>query len=96
MTEDIQVQVGEKTAFIMVSVKNFGSILLYICDLRKAGEFNIKPCHYHIPGVSSMRCYIRRNACEIVAHTLITSRLDYGNALPYSFPGTVMRHLLQL
>ena len=47
-----------------------------------------KVCYYHIRNNGSIRRYITRDAYKTLAHALITSRLDYGNALLYGLPRT--------
>ncbi|KAK2141717.1 hypothetical protein LSH36_1053g01000 [Paralvinella palmiformis] len=39
------------------------------------------------------RRYITLDACKILAHALITSRLDYGNAFLYGLPSTLITRL---
>ena len=42
----------------------------------------------HISSIDRIRQYFTTNAGEILAHALVTSRLDYGNALQYHLPST--------
>ncbi len=52
-----------------------------------------KVCYYHIRNIGSIRRYMTRDTCKTLAHALITTRLDYGNALLYGPPGTLMARL---
>ena len=52
-----------------------------------------KACYYQIRNIGHVRRYITLDACKTLAHALITSRLDYGNALLYGLPSTLMTRL---
>ena len=52
-----------------------------------------KACYYQIRNIGQIRRYITLDACKTLAHALITSRLDYGNALLYGLPSTLMTRL---
>jgi hypothetical protein len=93
MTEDIQLQVGEKTIHVAGSVKNLGVYFDTSLTMEKQVNAISKVCYYHIRNIGSIRRYISRDACKTLAHALITSRLDYGNALLYGLPGTLIARL---
>ena len=38
-------------------------------------------CYYHICNIDCIKQYITRDACKTLAHALIASELDYGNAV---------------
>ena len=40
-----------------------------------------KSCFYHIRIISKVKQYITNDVCKILDQALVTSRLDYGNAL---------------
>ena len=52
-----------------------------------------KACYYQIRNIGHIRRYITLDACKTLAHVLIASRLDYGNALLYGLPSTLMTRL---
>ena len=45
-----------------------------------------KSYFYHIRNIGKVRQYITNDACKILVQALITSRLDYGNALLQGLP----------
>ena len=93
MTEDIQLQVSEKTIRVAGSVRKLGVYFETSLTIEKQVNAISKVCIYEIRNIGSIRRYIRRDACKTLAHALITSRLDYDNAPLYGLPGTLIAHL---
>ena len=52
-----------------------------------------KACYYQIRNIGNIRWYIALDACKPLAHALITSQLDYGNALLYGLPSKLVTRL---
>ena len=50
-----------------------------------------KSCYYQIRNIGQIRSYISDDACRVCS--LVTSRLDYGNALLYGVNRTVIDRL---
>ncbi len=42
--------------------------------------------HYHLCNIGKIRCYLSRSSTEQLIHSLVSGRLDYGNALLYGVP----------
>ena len=40
-----------------------------------------RSCHYDLRNISRVRSYLSQEACKMIIHALVISRLDYGNAL---------------
>jgi hypothetical protein len=40
-----------------------------------------KSCYFHLRNVGRIRNYITEDTCKTLVNSLVTSRLDYGNAL---------------
>ena len=53
----------------------------------------IKACYYHLRNIGKIRKFITDNACKILVHSLIISRLDYCNALLCGLPDAVSSRL---
>ena len=66
------------------------------CGLTMEKQVNAisKSCFYHIRNIGKVRQYITNDACKILVQALVTSRLDYGNALLQGLP-QVLIELLQ-
>ena len=84
---------GEKTVCVAELVKYLA--VYFDTSLMTEKQVNAisKAFYYHIRNIGSIRRYITRDACKTLAHTFITSRLDYGNALLYGLQNTLMTHL---
>ncbi|XP_046562416.1 uncharacterized protein LOC124271361 [Haliotis rubra] len=52
-----------------------------------------RSCFYQIRNISKIRKYIDEETCKKLVHSLVTSRLDYGNALFAGIPKSLMRRL---
>ena len=72
MTEDIQLEVGEKTVCIVESLKNLR--VYYDTSLLMEKQVNAisKACYYQIGNISIIRHYITMDACKTLAHAPIT------------------------
>ena len=42
-----------------------------------------RSCYFHIRNIGCIRPFISEDACKMLVNALVTSRLDYGNALLY-------------
>ena len=81
INEELRLQLGKNIVSVASPVKNLG-----VYAISKA-------CYYQIRNIGHIRRYIILDVCKTLAHALITSRLDYGNALPYALPSTLMTQL---
>ena len=52
-----------------------------------------KACYYQIRNIGHIMWYITLDVCKTLTHALITSRLDYCNALLYGLSSTLMTRL---
>jgi len=93
MNWELRLQVGNNTVFVVSSVKNLG--VYFDTSLTMERQLNAisKAYYYQIRNICHIRGYITLDACKTLAHGLITSRLDYGNALLYGLPITLMTRL---
>ena len=52
-----------------------------------------RACYYQIRNIGCIRQFITTDACKTLVNSLVTSRLDYGNALLYRIPKLSTPHL---
>ena len=83
---ELRLQVGKNTVSVASSVKNLDTSL----TMERQVNAISKACYYQIRNIGQIRRYITLDACKTLAHALITSRLDYSNALLYGIPSTLM------
>ena len=84
--------VGGETIQPSSSVRNLGVILNPSVDM----EDHIKKiCHFHLTNISKIRSYLDRDFTEAIIHAVVTSNLDYCNAILYGLP-KVLLSCLQL
>ena len=55
-----------------------------------------KSCHFQIRNISRIRPYITESACKTLVCSLVTSRLDYGNALLHGIPSNLTQKLQRI
>jgi len=93
ISEELRLQIGHNTVSLASSVKNLGVYFDTSLTMERQVTATFKACYYKIRNIGHIRRYITLDTCKILAHTLITSRLDYGNALLYGIPSTLMTRL---
>ena len=53
----------------------------------------VKSCYCQIRNIGRIRQHLTEESCKTLVHTLVTSRLDYGNALLYGLPQMALQRL---
>jgi len=64
-------------------VKNLGMYFDKTMSMEKQVSEISRSCYFQIRSIGRIRPYITTNACKTLVASLVTSRLDYGNALLY-------------
>ena len=75
------------------NVRNLGVIFDKNLTMEKQVSSVLKSCFHQIRTIGSIRQYITTDACKTLVHSLVTSRLDYGNALLYGITTALMCRL---
>ena len=55
-----------------------------------------KVTYFHLRNIGAIRKLISRDACAKLIHALVTSRIDYGNALLMGVPNTQLKRLQRI
>ena len=92
-TKDMCINVGNSRVHAVDSVRNLGIILDKNLDMKKQINAISKSCFYQIRNIGQIRQYITEEACKTIVQALVTSRLDYGNALLCGLPQTLLTRL---
>lgn len=90
---DIQLNVGIKTIKAAPVVKNLGVHFDSSMTMEKQVNAIAKSCYYQLRNIGRIRQFITTDACKTLLHSLVTSRLDYGNALLYGISDSATRRL---
>jgi len=71
-------------------------ILDNIRGMEKQVNSICKSCYYEIRNIGLIRKYINDETCKTLVQALIIPRLDYGNALLYNIPLSLINRLQQV
>ncbi|XP_062584297.1 uncharacterized protein LOC134246046 [Saccostrea cucullata] len=74
-------------------VKNLGVFFNKSLTMENQISAVSKSCFYHLRNISRIRPFITEDACKTPIVALVTSRLDYGNALLYGITETNISRL---
>lgn len=69
-------------------VRNFGAFFDQLQSFEKQCNTVSKICYLQIRKIWRIRHYLTDTACKTLVHSLVTLRLDYGNALLYNINST--------
>ena len=75
------------------TIRNLG--IMIDCELTMSSQVSrmCKAAYYHLYAISKIRHCLTTEACKIIVHALVISRLDYGNALLYGITEALMTKL---
>ena len=91
---DLSLTIGGRLLHAVQSVRNIIVIMSNGLAMEKQVNAISKSCFYHIRNIGKVRQYITNDACKNLVRALVTSRLDYGNALLQGLP-QVLNEILQ-
>ena len=93
LVSEISVTVGDSNIKSSLCVRNLGAWL----DSRMDMEWHVysvfKSCFGQIRRISHIRQFLTTDATKFLVNSLVTSRLDYCNALLYGVPKTILNKL---
>jgi hypothetical protein len=74
-------------------VKNLGVHFDKALNMEKHVSALVKSCFAQIRTIGRIRPYLTESACKTLVATLVTSRMDYGNAILYGINNNVLSKL---
>lgn len=80
------IHIDDATVHPSSSARNIGVIFDETLSLHEHISSVCRSCIYHLRNISAIRRLIPQSACESLIHSLVTSRLDYANALFTGLP----------
>jgi hypothetical protein len=92
------VNIGQCTININseTSVRNLGVKMDPELTMQDHVKFICQSCHFHLRNIGKIRKYLTRSLVEQLIHSLITSRMDYGNGLLYGLSKCHMDRLQRI
>jgi exonuclease III len=90
------VNVAGSTVQLADNIKLLGVTLDKSLALRKHVSLVSQSCYYHIKALRYIRHTIDTPTASVIAHALISSRLDYANSLLYGSPDTTLIKLQRI
>ena len=85
--------IGSCSVQFVHSARNIGMTLDENYTLRKHIQMICRSIYYHLRQISHIRKYLSKKVCQTLVHALITSKLDYCNALLSGLPSSSIRPL---
>ena len=74
-------------------VRNLGAYFDTTLNMEKHTSAVSKSCYFHIRNIGRIRNLVDDNTCKTLMHALVTTRLDYANALMIGVPVKVIQKL---
>ena len=78
------------------SCRNLGVMFYSQMSMSKQTTIICKSVRYQLRNIGFIRKYLTRSATEKLVHSLISSRLDFGNGLLYNLPNSQIGQLQKL
>ena len=94
--QDCHLTFGGNVVTSSECVKNLGVYFDKTLSMNQQVSSVSKSCFHQIRNIGRIRPYITENACKTLICSLVTSRLDYGNALLYELPASVIQRLQRI
>lgn len=90
------IHVGDCTVCESDCIKSLGVLLDKHLTMEKQINATARSCYFNIRNIGRIRRYIDSDSCKTLVQALITSRLDYANALYIGVPKSVLNRLQQV
>ena len=79
--QEVSMTIGDAEVRSSQTVKNLGVLEDPALSMTSHVNAVCKSSFYHLRNISRIRCYLSEEAAKILVHSLVISRLDYGNSL---------------
>ena len=93
---EVCVEVAGRRIALSTSVRNIGVVFDSRLSMEELVAQTAKSCYYQLRNIGQIRSSITEGACRTLVHTLVTSRLDYGNGLLYGIPQATLQRLQRI
>ena len=91
--KDLQLQIGQCSVATSSQAKNLG--VIFDCGLTMEKQISsvCRSLFFHLWNIGSVRRYLTDSSTAQLIHSLVTTRVDYCNALLYGLPATRIKKL---
>ena len=93
LVDEISVEVGDSKIKPSSSVRNLGAQFDSQMDMELHVNSVCRSCYMQLRQIGHIRQYLTTDDTKSLVNALVTSRLDYCNALLYSVPKTILSKL---
>ena len=90
---DLDVKIADATVRTTNKAKGLGIIFDRNMLLAIEIENRCRTLLFHLRNIRAIRRFITQSACEKLVHALVSSRLDYANAILAGLPKNRLKHL---
>ncbi len=87
------IHIGDCTVDAAGEARNIGVIIDSELTMKQHVNFVCRTCYMHLHNIAKIRACLTQEAAEKMVNALITSRLDYCNALLYGLPDYILDKL---
>jgi flagellar biosynthesis chaperone FliJ len=94
--EDVTVKIGASTVTSTSHVRNLGAIFDSSMTMEKHVNSTCRSCYAQLRNIGHIRRYLTNDATKSLVNGLVTSKLDYCNALLYGLPNTMLQKLQRI
>ena len=74
-------------------VRDIGIVLDDTMTMAKHVSHTCRTAYYHLHNIAGIRRSLTTSACKIIVHSLVISRLDFGNATLYGISDALLHRL---
>ena len=93
LLEELTISIGEVRVSAVNNVRNLGAYLDSHLDMSHKVAILLKSCYFHMYHIGQIRKFRPRKTIERAVNAMITSRIDYCNALLYGTSGKSLAKL---
>jgi hypothetical protein len=96
LTSDIQISIGQERIAPSSSCKSLGVVFDQHFSMANQVKNICRSVHFHIRNIKSIRNLLPSTAAAQIMHSLVSSRLDYCNALLHRLPACRIKPLQRM
>ena len=93
LTRDVHVSIGQDQILPSSSCKSLGVTFDQYLSMDTQVKSICRSAHFHIRNINAIRHLLTPTAAAQIVHSLVTSRLDYCNALLHRVPACRIKPL---